>query len=72
MKKKTHLKLFNIVVAFTTLLTGGILLHDLIIWAVIPIFTGNFIALTYTGLFIDLFCLFGLDISTQYLSEIFK
>lgn len=69
-KKKYKLSLFKIIVFITALISTGILVHDLIVWAIIPLFTGEFICLTYFGFFIDLTCAFILETTFQYYKEI--
>lgn len=79
MKKRVHFKpfkilkklsLFEIVILISIVIAFSILLHDFIFWAITPIFTGMFYQLTYTGLFVDLFCVFVLESGTQYFKEI--
>lgn len=78
-KKRIHFKpfkllkklsFFEIVILISIILAVTILTHDFIFWAVMPLFTGNFYCLTYTGLFVDIFCIFVLEAGTQYFKEI--
>ena len=71
-RKKIHFKLSigKLVVLASLVIAFLILAHDFIFWAITPIFTGTFYELTYTGLFIDLFCAFVLESGTQYIKEI--
>ena len=71
-RKKIHFKLNigKLVILVSILISSLILLHDFIVWALLPIFTGNFLTLTYTGLFVDLLCAFVLESGTQYFKEI--
>lgn len=69
MKKKIKISWFN---AF--LLTCGagallLLIHDFIFWAFVPIFTGETVMMTYTGMFVDLFACVCVDMSIQLLEE---
>lgn len=79
MKKRVHFKPFRalkkmnfskLVILISITIAFLILLHDFIVWALLPIFTGNFLTLTYTGLFVDLLCAFVLETGTQYIKEI--
>lgn len=69
-RKKLHINIPNLIVLVSILIAFLILLHDFIVWALLPIFTGNFLTLTYTGLFVDLLCAFVLESGTQYIKEI--
>lgn len=66
------IKWFNILVFITTLISGGVLLHDFIVWGIIPLFSGNFFMLTYFGFLVDLVALFMLEASIQYIKEWFS
>lgn len=79
MKKKVYFKpvrilkrmgITKIVVLLSILIAFLILLHDFIVWALLPVFTGNFLTLTYTGLFVDLLCAFVLESGIQYIKEL--
>lgn len=75
-KKRVHFKPFKnmsltkLVILLSIGIAFIILLHDFIFWAFIPMFTGTFYTLTYTGLFVDLICVFVLESGTQYLKEL--
>ena len=69
--KKMKLNLFNVLVFITMIITGGVLLHDFIFWAIIPVFSGQYYMLTYFGLFLDLISIAMLDLSIQYIKEWF-
>lgn len=70
MKKKTiKLKLFNIFVLLSACLGTLQLLHDLIIWAIIPFFTGKYVMLTYFGMFVDLASILLIEMAIQYIKE---
>lgn len=69
--KKMKLNLFNVLMFITMIISGGVLLHDFIFWAVIPIFSGQFYMLTYFGLFVDLIAVAMLDVSFNYIKEWF-
>ena len=63
---------FNILVFITMILSGGLLIHDTFIFAIKPLFTGDFVCLTYFGFFLDMIGFFMLEVSTQYVKEWFK
>ena len=44
-----------------------LLIHDFIVWGLIPIFTGNFIQLTYSGFFLDLAAIGCIELVYQYI-----
>lgn len=70
-RRKRKLNYFNILVFITMIISGGLLLHDLIVWAIIPLFSGEFYVLTYFGLFVDVVAFGMLDLSIQYIKEWF-
>lgn len=67
--KKFNLSLFNVVVLVTTLIAAGILLHDFLVWGIIPMFSKEYIQLTYLGMFEDLLAIFALEINIQIMKE---
>lgn len=69
-RKKLHINIPNLIVLVSIIIAFLILLHDFIVWALLPIFTGNFLTLTYTGLFVDLLCAFVLESGIQYIKEL--
>ena len=64
--------IFNIIVLLSLLISGGLLIHDIVIFAIKPLFTGDFIMLTYFGFFIDVIALFMLEVSSQYIKDWFS
>ena len=68
-KKKFKLNYFNIFIVITILISGGILLHDLINWAIIPLFNGDFYCLSYASFFLDLMSAFALEAGIQCLGD---
>ncbi len=70
--KKKKINFFNIFVLASVILAGFTLLHDLLVWGIIPLFTGQFYCLTYFGLFIDLAAIFILEAGYQVMEEWFN
>ena len=68
-KKKYKLNYFNIFVFITILISGGILLHDLIVWGILPLYNGKTCCITYFGFFIDMASAFTLEAGIQCLME---
>ena len=68
-KKHIKLNLFNILVLFTALASLYILLHDFVVWGVIPFFTKDYVMLTYSGLALDFIAVCGLDICSRIIKE---
>lgn len=71
-KKKIKINFFNIFVLASVILAGFILLHDLLVWGIIPLFTGQFYCLTYFGLFVDFAAIFILEAGYQVMEEWFN
>lgn len=71
-KKKIKINFFNIFVLASVILAGFTLLHDLLVWGIIPLFTGQFYCLTYFGLFVDLAAIFILEAGYQVMEEWFN
>lgn len=71
-KKKIKINFFNIFVLASVILAGFTLLHDLLVWEIIPLFTGQFYCLTYFGLFVDLAAIFILEAGYQVMEEWFN
>lgn len=64
-KKIKKINYFNILVLITMIISSCLLLHDLICFAIIPLFSGKFYMLTYFGLFVDLSAMLLLESSLQ-------
>lgn len=60
----------NILILLSMLVAMGILIHDFIIWGIIPFFSHTFYQMTYIGLFVDLSALGIVEISFQYFKEL--
>jgi len=71
-KKKIKINFFNIFVLASVILAGFTLLHDLLVWGIIPLFTGQFYCLTYFGLFVDFAAIFILEAGYQLMEEWFN
>ena len=71
-KKKIKINFFNIFVLASVILAGFTLLHDLLVWGIFPLFTGQFYCLTYFGLFVDLAAIFILEAGYQVMEEWFN
>ncbi len=71
-KKKIKINFFNIFVLASVILAGFTLLHDLLVWGIIPLFTGQFYCLTYFGLFVDFAAIFILEAGYQVMEEWFN
>lgn len=53
-KKSTYkINWFRVLVVLSTLLGTGLLIHDFICYAIIPLFSGLFYHMTYLGFFIE-------------------
>ena len=68
-KKKIKVNFFNAFMLLTAAIGAGVLLYDLIVWAIIPVFNGEFICMTYFGMFVDLFALGLVELGIQCLEE---
>lgn len=68
-KKIKKVNYFNILVLITMILSSCLLLHDLIAYAIIPLFSGKFYMVTYFGLFIDISALFLLESAIQLIKS---
>ena len=73
MKKKVKRKInrLNTLVFVSLLISGGLLLHDFIVYGIIPLFNGKFYMVSYFGLFIDFIAFMMLEASVQYIKEWF-
>ena len=71
-KKKIKINFFNIFVLASVILAGFTLLYDLLVWGIIPLFTGQFYCLTYFGLFVDFAAIFILEAGYQVMEEWFN
>lgn len=72
MKKRVKVNLFNILVLITAIISTYCIAHDFIILSITPLFTKNFVSLTYTGAIIDICAGFMLDASIQIIEGWFK
>ena len=70
--KKIKINFFNLFILASVILAGFTLLHDLLVWGIIPLFTGQFYCLTYCGLFVDFAAIFILEAGYQVMEEWFN
>lgn len=71
-RKKIKINFFNLFILASVILAGFTLLHDLLVWGIIPLFTGQFYCLTYFGMFVDLATVFILEAGFQVMEEWFN
>lgn len=71
MKKIKRIKLnpMNAVVLITTFIALYVLIHDFLVWGIIPMFSREYIQLTYLGMFEDILAIFALEINSQIIKE---
>ena len=67
--KKTKVNWFNAFILVSAIGCALLLIHDFIVWAIIPLFTGDFIMLTYFGMFVDLTAILLIDMTIQCFKE---
>ena len=70
-RKKARIKInfFNVFMLASACLGAYVLIHDLLVWAIIPLFTGDFVMLTYFGMFVDLTALGLIELTVQMIKE---
>ena len=68
-KNKKRLNLFHLLMFASSCFALGILIHDFIVWGVMPLFTGETICLTYFGLFVDLTAMGMIELTIQCIRE---
>ena len=71
-RKKIKINFFNLFILASVILAGFTLLHDLLVWGIIPLFTGHFYCLTYFGMLVDLAAVFILEAGFQVMEEWFN
>ena len=69
MKKKIKIKFFNLFILISMILASILLIHDLLVFAIIPFFTGKFYMVTYLGMSIDLSALALIEVSIQVIKD---
>lgn len=67
--KKRKINWFHTFMFLSACLGAYVLIHDFIVWAIIPLFTGDFIMLTYFGMFVDLTAILLIDLTIQCIKE---
>lgn len=65
--RKRRLSFYKVVMLLSAIFSLILLIHDFIVWGLIPIFTGNFIQLTYSGFFLDLAAIGCIELVYQYI-----
>ena len=68
-QKKIKLNWFNVFMFISACIGAFILIHDFIVWGIIPLINGEFITLTYFGMFIDLIAIGLIEITIQNIKE---
>lgn len=68
-KAKIKINFFNLFMLLSACLGAYVLIHDLLVWAIIPLFTGEFVMLTYFGMFVDLTAIGLIEITIQMIKE---
>lgn len=68
-KRKLKLNLFHVLMFLSACLGVYILIHDFIVWAIIPLFTGKVVILTYFGMFVDLSAMAIIELTIQCIKE---
>lgn len=69
MKKKIKINIFNLLVLIGFILASILIIHDLIVYAIIPFFSGKFYMVTYLGMFIDMSALALIEVSIQIIKD---
>lgn len=67
--KKFKLNLFHTFMFLSACIGAFVLIHDFIVWGILPLFNGEFITLTYFGMFIDLIAIGLIEITIQNIKE---
>lgn len=69
MKKKIKIKYFNVIVLLSAIISSTLLLHDIIVYGIIPLINHKYYTVTYYGMFIELIALFTLEVSLQIIKD---
>ena len=67
--KKTKVNWFNAFILVSAIGCALLLIHDFIVWGIIPLFTGDFVMLTYFGMFVDLTAIGLIEMTIQMIKE---
>lgn len=70
--KRIKITTFNVLMLVQLLISGFVLGHDLFIWGIKPLFTGQYLIVTYFGMFVDFLALAMFYGSFEYFKELFK
>lgn len=68
-KNKYKIDWFRVLVILSTLLGTGLLIHDFICYALIPLFSGLFYQMTYFGFFLEFVAIALVDVGIQLIKE---
>ena len=70
-KRKSTYKIdwFRVLVVLFTVLGAGLLLHDFIRYAIIPLFSGLFYQMSYFGFFMEFIAIGLVEVGTQLIKE---
>jgi hypothetical protein len=69
-KKSTYrISWFRVFVVLSTLLGIGLLAHDFVCYAIIPLFNGVFYQMSYFGFFVEFAAILLVDIGMQLIRE---
>lgn len=67
--RKKRINFYKVIMLLAALLSLILLIHDFIFWGIIPLFTGQFIQLTYFGFFLDLIAIGVIEMAWQLIME---
>ena len=67
--KKFKLNLFHTFMFLSACIGAFVLIHDFIVWGILPLINGEFITLTYFGMFIDFIAIGLIEITIQNIKE---
>lgn len=70
--KRVRITIVNLSMLSVLAASGVLLLHDCFIWGIKPLFTGEFILLTYFGFFADMFAFWCFVSAKNYFKEFYK
>ena len=70
--KRVRITIVNLSMLSVLVASGVLLLHDCFIWGIKPLFTGEFILLTYFGFFADMFAILCFITAKEYFKKLFN
>ena len=68
-KNKYKIDWFRVLVVLSTLLGAGLLIHDFICYAIIPLFSGLFYQMTYFGFFVEFVAIALVEMGVNFIKE---